>query len=66
MKEKFTTKFITISAQIPADLAYLLEEICKIQERPKSYFVRKALESLLKSMQQEDNITALHKRNDKK
>ena len=30
MKEKL--KFITISAQIPADLAYLLEEICKIQE----------------------------------
>ena len=50
MKEKL--KFITISAQIPADLAYLLEEICKIQERPKSYFVRKALELLLKSMQQ--------------
>ena len=62
MKEKF----ITISAQIPADLAYLLEKVCQIEERSKSYFVRKALEGLLKSRQQEDNVTALHKKNDKK
>ncbi len=62
MKEKF----ITISAQIPADLAYLLEEVCQIEERSKSYFVRKALEGLLKSRQQENNVTTLHKKNDKK
>jgi metal-responsive CopG/Arc/MetJ family transcriptional regulator len=62
MKEQF----ITISAQIPADLASLLEEICQIEERSKSYFVRKALEGLLKARQQENNVTALHKKNDKK
>jgi metal-responsive CopG/Arc/MetJ family transcriptional regulator len=62
MKEKF----ITISAQIPADLVCLLEEICQIEERSKSYFVRKALEGLLKARQQENNVTALHKKNDKK
>jgi len=62
MKEKF----VTISAQIPADLASLLEEVCQIEERSKSYFVRKALEILLKLRQEENNVTALHKKADKK
>jgi predicted DNA-binding protein len=66
MKEDTTAKYVTISAQIPLRLAELLEKFCQMQERPKSYFVRKALEHLLEFMQEEDNVTVLHKKNDKK
>lgn len=38
----------TISAQIPSDLDQGLALICKMEERSKSYFIKKALEKLLK------------------
>lgn len=39
---------ITISAQIPSHLNEGLIKICKMEERSKSYFIKKALEMLLK------------------
>lgn len=39
---------ITISAQIPTELDKNLSIICQVEERTKSYFIRKALEKLLK------------------
>ncbi|MBM3579707.1 MAG: hypothetical protein FJX34_02915 [Alphaproteobacteria bacterium] len=38
----------TISAQIPKHLDSGLTMICEMEERSKSYFVKKALEQLLK------------------
>ena len=42
------TNNVTISAQIPKELADLLEEICKETERSRSYVIRKALEKFIK------------------
>ena len=39
---------ITISAQIPSHLDKGLTRICEIEERSKSYFIKKAIEMLLK------------------
>jgi predicted DNA-binding protein len=39
---------ITISAQIPSHLDKGLTMICEMEERSKSYFIKKALEMLLK------------------
>lgn len=39
---------VTISAQIPSSLDRDLGIICQIEERSKSYFIKKALEKLLK------------------
>lgn len=44
MSEQITT----ISAQIPIHLAQGLAKICEREERSKSYYVKKALELLLK------------------
>lgn len=38
---------VNISVQIPAETAEILEKISKIEERPKSYYVRKGLELFL-------------------
>jgi|GEM_PF-1454651 len=50
-------KFVTISAQIPADLLDSLDILCKKYERSKSYFIRKAIESFLQNdaHESEDN-----------
>ena len=42
------TNNVTISAQIPKELADLLEKICKETERSRSYVIRKALEKFIK------------------
>lgn len=39
---------VTISAQIPSHLDQGLTMICEMEERSKSYFIKKALEQLLK------------------
>jgi predicted DNA-binding protein len=39
---------ITISAQIPSHLDKGLIKICEMEERSKSYFIKKAIEMLLK------------------
>jgi predicted DNA-binding protein len=44
MKEN---KVVTISAQIPAELEKTLIELCELEERSKSYFIKKALEKLI-------------------
>ena len=44
MKEN---KVVTISAQIPAELEKALIKLCEIEERSKSYFIKKALERLI-------------------
>jgi RHH-type rel operon transcriptional repressor/antitoxin RelB len=36
---------VVLSVRIPAELKKQIDEIAKITERPKSYFVKKALES---------------------
>jgi len=38
---------VTISAQIPSQLDKGLTMICEMEERSKSYFIKKALEKLL-------------------
>lgn len=43
------TNNVTISAQIPKELADLLEKVCKETERSRSYVVRKALEKFIKN-----------------
>ena len=40
-------RVITISAQIPSHLDQGLAMICSMEERSKSYFIKKALEKLL-------------------
>ena len=44
MKEN---KVVTISAQIPAELEKILIQLCELEERSKSYFIKKALEMLI-------------------
>ena len=44
MKEN---KVVTISAQIPAELEKTLIKLCELEERSKSYFIKKALEKLI-------------------
>ena len=41
------TEVVTISAQIPKKLDKNLTKICELEERSKSYFIKKALEKLL-------------------
>ncbi|MXW21832.1 MAG: hypothetical protein F4006_00560 [Candidatus Dadabacteria bacterium] len=40
---------VSISAQIPVGLGEMLSEISRAEKRPKSYYVKKALESFLMS-----------------
>ncbi|MYC40021.1 MAG: hypothetical protein F4X55_03290 [Candidatus Dadabacteria bacterium] len=40
---------VSISAQIPVELGEMLSEISRAEKRPKSYYVKKALESFLMS-----------------
>lgn len=44
---------VTISAQIPSHLDQDLTRICKLEERSKSYFIKKALENFLKEKSEE-------------
>lgn len=38
---------VNISVKIPAEIAKILDEVSKAEERPKSYYVRKGLELFL-------------------
>jgi RHH-type rel operon transcriptional repressor/antitoxin RelB len=38
---------INISAHIPATLSDKLEKVCKLEERSKSYYIKKSLEQYL-------------------
>ncbi len=53
MKEN---KVVTISAQIPADLAELLEDLCKNNERSKSFYIKKALEKFIHELADQEKI----------
>jgi RHH-type rel operon transcriptional repressor/antitoxin RelB len=44
---------VTISAQIPSSLAKELGEICELEDRSKSYYVKKALEKYLAEKRQD-------------
>ena len=49
-------KMVNISAYIPYELAQKLEKVAKIEERTKSYYVKKSLESYLEDL--EDYLVA--------
>ena len=53
----------TLSIRLPADLARQLDALCKDIERPRTFIVRKALESYL--VEQADYQVALDRLNDK-
>lgn len=38
---------VSISVRLPEDLARALDELAKVTERPKTFLIRKALESYL-------------------
>ncbi|MDB2550935.1 ribbon-helix-helix domain-containing protein [Rickettsiales bacterium] len=38
---------INISAHIPVELSNKLEKVCKLEERSKSYYIKKSLEQYL-------------------
>ena len=42
------SKTISISAQIPEELGNILEQVSTEEERSKSYYVKKGLETILK------------------
>ncbi len=44
---------VTISAQIPSDLDKDLTEICQLEERSKSFYIKKALEKYLAEKRQD-------------
>lgn len=54
MKEN---KVVTISAQIPAELEKTLIKLCELEERSKSYFIKKALEKLIQERFKEGGST---------
>ncbi len=54
-----SSDMVNISVQIPAETAEILEKISKIEERPKSYYVRKGLELFLMT-RLEDFLTSAH------
>lgn len=50
VKEKrYRSDSVSISAQIPTDIANMLNRVSSIEERSKSYYVRKGLEMFLRS-----------------
>ena len=51
-------RLIRVSAQIPKDLADKLNKIAKFYKKPKSFFIRKALEKYI--IQKIKNIKKLH------
>lgn len=53
----------TLSIRLPADLARQLDALCKDTERPRTFIVRKALESYL--AEQADYQVALDRLRDK-
>ena len=54
-------EMVNVSAQIPRSLANKLEKVAKFYERPKSFFIRKALETFL-----EDSLSKIEKDKSKK
>lgn len=44
---------VTISAQIPSDLDKDLTELCELEERSKSFYIKKALEKYLAEKRQD-------------
>ncbi len=53
----------TLSIRLPAELAHQLDALCKDSERPRTFIVRKALESYL--AEQADYQVALDRLRDK-
>ena len=53
-------KVVSVSAQIPAELSNVLDEVARTEERSKSYYIKKGLESFLgqrlQALQLEKNI----------
>ncbi len=41
-------KTISVSAQIPAELGKILNQVSTIEERTKSYYIKKGLEKILR------------------
>lgn len=44
---------VTISAQIPSELDKDLNELCQLEERSKSFYIKKALEQYLAEKRQD-------------
>ena len=42
---------INISAHIPVELSNKLEKVCKLEERSKSYYIKKSLEQYIHDLQ---------------
>ena len=59
MKEN---KVVTISAQIPAELEKTLIQLCELEERSKSYFIKKALEKLIQERAKQVNSPLKNKK----
>ena len=55
------TNAVSVSAQIPAELSNMLDEVARTEERSKSYYIKKGLESFLaqrlQALQLERNIS---------
>ena len=53
-------KVVSVSAQIPAELSNMLDEVARTEERSKSYYIKKGLEIFLaqrlQALQLEKNI----------
>ena len=51
---------VSVSAQIPAELSNMLDEVARTEDRSKSYYIKKGLESFLgqrlQALQLEKNI----------
>jgi predicted DNA-binding protein len=50
-------KVVTISAQISAELEKALNMVCDLEERSKSYLIKKALEKYLQNRLHESGIS---------
>lgn len=59
MKEN---KVVTISAQIPAELEKELIKLCELEERSKSYFIKKALDKLIQERTKQTNSPLKNKK----
>jgi predicted DNA-binding protein len=51
-------KVVTISAQISAELEKALNMVCDLEERSKSYLIKKALEKYLQNRLHDAGISA--------
>ena len=48
-EEKYEHDTVSISAQIPAEIGEMLNRVSRVEERSKSYYIRKGLELFLRS-----------------